>query len=167
MALTRTATALLLESDDTSFYWVTLVDLGDPGSPAYVPVADATDPQVDDGSDGYVPLLADDGTVYRWSLLAPEDGSVQHKFTVSPDQGETTATSIDIELAGVTYAISLIVTDGIVSHTVAATQATILGTSTGGGRKKRRRYGYGYDWWWGGVAQPATWRDSPTFDYYT
>lgn len=169
MPLTRTDTAILLESDDGNFYWVTLADVGDPGEPAYTPVADASDPQADDGSDGYVALLADDAVVYRWSLLEPDaENHIGHKFEVSPDQGETTATSITIQLDGDDYAVSLIVTDGdIISHMVEFIQPLIVATSEGGGRKKRRRYGYGYDWWWNDVPQPVTWRDSPTFDYYT
>jgi hypothetical protein len=159
MALTRTDTALLLESDDGSFYWVTLVDVGEAGAPAYTPVADAADPQADDGSDGYVPLVASDGTVYRWSLLAPEDGSIQHKFTVSPNQSETTATTIAIELAGTDYDVSLLVTDDglgndVVSHLVVPSTPLIVAGSSGGGRRRRRRCGPGWDWWWDEVPQP-------------
>lgn len=112
MALTRTDTALLLEDQSTgTFYWVTLEDHGDD---ILVPDADETDPQADDGSDGYVPLVADDGQVYRWKLKSETaDGAafLDHDVTLSPNQSETTATNISIELAGTNYRISIGIED--------------------------------------------------------
>lgn len=111
MALTRTDTALLLESDDGLFYWVELEDLGDS---IIVPDADDEDPQADDGSDGYVALVGDDAQVWRWKLKSTTvNGTlhVDHDITLSPNQSETSDTTIDIELAGVTYKVSIGVED--------------------------------------------------------
>lgn len=111
MALTRTDTELLLESDDASFYQNALVDHG---SDIVVPTADDTDPQADDGSDGYVPIVADDGQVWRWKNYSQSISStltVQHDITVSPNQSETLAETVSIKLGSVWYDVSIEVVD--------------------------------------------------------
>lgn len=93
MSLQRNTTTIWLQADDTNYYPVTLEDLG---GGIIVPVGDETAPVVL-ATDPYVALLGSDGFIYRWSL-AIVDGLVQHNIALSPDQGESSVSGVDILL---------------------------------------------------------------------
>jgi hypothetical protein len=111
MSLTRTDTAFLLESDDGFAYWATMQDTGE----AVLPQGDTEAPQTPNG-DGYFALLAADDQVWRVSFESTiDDGELilTYKYTLSPDQDETTDETIRIQYGNYNYDLSLGVEDGV------------------------------------------------------
>lgn len=118
MSLERTDNLVLLKTPGVPYYWVGITLLS--SGVFAVDVVDVDAPVLS-VSDGYVPLVASNGLVYRWSLGDPVDTGggvfyVPHLFTLSPDQHETTATEFRLKFGDDWYKITLREDSGAIFH---------------------------------------------------